>query len=324
MSTSSRLLQLLGLLQLHRGWTGLELAERLEVRTRTVRNDVDRLRGLGYVVQAAPGVGGGYRLRAGVELPPLLLDDEEAVAATIALRSASSGGVRGIEEAALRAAAKLEQVLPGRLRERVRLLNAATVMVPRRTPAGVDADILTAIAEAARDHTGLRFEYRRPGGRSERRRADPQRLVHSQGRWYLLAFDPDRSDWRSFRVDRMVLRTPGGPRFVPRADPAEGAAEFVTRGIEQFTRRYAATIRLFSPAEEVASWLRPEWGDLEAVDERSCLFRTRNDSWESIVLGLGLSGGEFEVVEPVELGDYVATMAARLTRAAAASTVPPD
>src|ERR687887_2848173 len=219
LETSARLLRLLSLLQAHREWSGADLADRLGVTPRTVRRDVDRLRELGYPVNASPGTGGGYRLGAGAELPPLLLDDDEAVAVAIGLRTAAGGSVAGIEETSVRALAKLEQVLPAHLRRRVNALQAFTVPAPGTGPT-VDAGVLATIASACRDHEGLRFAYQSHDGSSTRRRVEPHRLVHLGWRWYLLAFDLDRDEWRTFRVDRIGRPLSAGARFTPRKLPA--------------------------------------------------------------------------------------------------------
>src|SRR5215217_7927618 len=237
MDTSERLLKLLSLLQARPDWTGPELAERLEVSGRTVRNDVERLRRLGYPVQASPGVGGGYRLGAGAALPPLLLDDEEAVAVAVGLRTAAGGGVAGIEETSLRALVKLEQVLPSRLRHRVNALHSAMAAVQGGGPT-LDAEVLTAIAAAIRDRQRLRFDYRLHGGSAGVRDVEPHRVVSWGRRWYLVAFDADRQDWRTFRVDRVVPRAPTGPRFTPRRVPGGDVTAYVERTVGRATWRY--------------------------------------------------------------------------------------
>src|SRR5262245_29136446 len=218
LESSARLLQLLSLLQSLRTWTGPELADRLSVTTRTVRNDVERLRQLGYAVHATPGVAGGYRLADGGVLPPLLLDDDDAVAIAVGLRTAAAHSVTGIEETSLRTLAKLQQVLPPRLRRRVDALHGSTVSI---VPAGptVDPDALTIIARACRDAERLRFDYRSHVGGTASRIVEPHSLVSRHGRWYLVAWDVDRADWRTFRVDRLVLRRNVGPRFTPREPP---------------------------------------------------------------------------------------------------------
>jgi predicted DNA-binding transcriptional regulator YafY len=237
--TSARLLRLLSLLQTPRDWTGTELAERLDVTTRTVRNDVERLRDLGYPVHGTRGAIGGYRLGAGSALPPLLLDDEEAVAVAVGLRTAAGGSVAGIEEPSLRALAKLEQVLPSRLRRRVNALQTYTVSVPLDRPGPVvSPELLTAIVAACRDHERLRFDYRSRDAAASRRDVEPYRLVNWGRRWYLVAWDTMRGDWRTFRVDRMDSpRTPTGPRFAPRPLPDEDLAGDVSRGVATAPRR---------------------------------------------------------------------------------------
>src|SRR3954470_10131398 len=254
--TSERLLRLLSLLQARRDWPGGDLAARLEVDVRTIRRDVERLRSLGYPVHATPGVAGGYRLGAGAALPPLLLDDDEAVAVAVGLRTAASGTVSGIEETSVRALAKLEQVLPARLRPRVGALQAATMSLPGGGPT-VDASVLTAIAAACRDHERLRFPYGDRAGTETERQVEPLRLVHTGRRWYLVAFDLDRAGWRTFRVDRITPKPPHGPRFIPREPPAEDLAAYVSRGVS--TRAYAshATVRLLVPLAEAAERVSP-------------------------------------------------------------------
>src|SRR5262245_51871283 len=250
LETSARLLRLLSLLQGRRDWTSAELATRLGVTTRTIRNDVDRLRGLGYPVDARPGVTGGYRLGTGGALPPLLLDDEEAVAVAVGLRTAASGSIAGIEETSVRALTKLQQVLPARLRHRVTAFQAA-LSVPSPGPR-VDPDVLTVIAGACRDHERLRFDYRSQSGEASRRSVEPYRLVNDRRRWYLVAWDTERDDWRTFRVDRVEPRTPTGPRFTPRAlPPDEEIAARVARGVGEATWRYRARVIVHAPAAHV-------------------------------------------------------------------------
>ena len=219
LDTSARLLRLLSLLQSRPDWTGPELAERLGVTTRTIRNDIGRLRELDYPVDARAGVAGGYRLGRGASLPPLLLDDEEAVAVAVGLRTAAGSAVSGIEDASVRALMKLQQVLPSRLRHRTRAFEAA-VQAPVPGPL-VDAEVLTLLASACRDREVVRFDYRAHDGRSARRRTEPYRLVSHHRRWYLVAWDLDRDDWRTFRLDRVTPRTPTGPRFAPRPIPPD-------------------------------------------------------------------------------------------------------
>ncbi|WP_093801544.1 YafY family protein [Streptomyces sp. Wb2n-11] len=316
LETSARLLRLLSLLQAHREWTGPDLAERLGVTPRTVRRDVDRLRELGYPVNASPGTGGGYQLGAGAELPPLLLDDEEAVAVAVGLRTAAGQGIEGIGETSVRALAKLEQVLPGRLRRRVGALNAFTVPMLRGPQAStVDASVLTELANACRDSERLRFEYRDHGGTLSRRTVEPHRLVCTERRWYLVAWDLDRADWRTFRADRITPAPPHGPRFVPRDPPAGDLAAYVSKGVS--TGAYAATavVRLRVPLEEAAQVVSPSAGVLEAVDAHSCLLRAGAASLDVLVIHIMLMGFDFEVVEPPELTERIRSARDLLARA---------
>ncbi|WP_079143998.1 helix-turn-helix transcriptional regulator [Streptomyces luteocolor] len=316
LETSARLLRLLSLLQAHRDWSGADLAERLGVTPRTVRRDVDRLRELGYPVNASPGTGGGYQLGAGAELPPLLLDDDEAVAVAVGLRTAAGQGVEGIGESSVRALTKLEQVLPGRLRRRVGALNAFTVPMlrtPRRE--GVDAAVLTELAHLCRDAERLRFDYRDHEGSSTRRTVEPHRLVCTERRWYLVAWDLDRDDWRTFRADRIEPRPPHGPRFAPRTPPAEDLAAYVSRGVS--TRAYAAqaVVRLLVPLEEAAERITPSDGTLEAESAGTCLLRTGAATLDVMVFHVMFMGFEFEIVEPAELADRIRSARDLLSRA---------
>ncbi|MFD6420291.1 helix-turn-helix transcriptional regulator [Streptomyces sp. NPDC060194] len=318
LETSARLLRLLSLLQAHREWSGSALAERLGVTPRTVRRDVDRLRELGYPVNASPGTGGGYQLGAGAELPPLLLDDDEAVAVAVGLRTAAGNGIEGIGETSVRALAKLEQVLPHRLRRRVGALNAFTVPILRDPGASaVDPGVLTELANACRDAERLRFEYRDHLGAATRRTVEPHRLVCSERRWYLVAWDVDREDWRTFRVDRVRPTPPHGPRFTPRRPPAEDLAAYVSQGIS--TRAYAtrAVVRLLVPRARAAERIPPTVGTLEADGEDSCLLRTGAFSLEVMAVHVVMLGFDFEVVEPPELVDALASGRDRIDRALA-------
>ncbi|MGH3713378.1 MAG: helix-turn-helix transcriptional regulator [Micromonosporaceae bacterium] len=319
--TSARLLKLLSLLQARREWTGPELAERLGVTTRTVRNDVERLRGLGYPVHASPGVAGGYRLGAGAALPPLLLDDEEAVAVVVGLRTAA-GGVTGIEETSVRALAKLQQVLPSRLRRRVDALAAYTVPVPGAGPT-VDAEVLTTIAAACRDHERLRFDYRTHSGGASRRDTEPHRLVHRARRWYLVAWDVERADWRTFRVDRMAPRTPSGPRFTPRELPSGGdIANHVNRGVDTATWRYRASVTVLAPAGAVRARL-PASIEVEPVSDDRCRIEVGSDDPGMLAAYLGMLDADFVLDTsttgqdaPGALRDALRAHAHRLLRAA--------
>jgi predicted DNA-binding transcriptional regulator YafY len=313
LATSARLLRLLSLLQARPEWPGPELAERLGVTTRTIRGDVERLRGLGYPVHARPGVGGGYRLGAGAALPPLLLDDDEAVAVAVGLRTAANGSVTGIQETSVRALAKLEQVLPSRLRHRVRAVQAATVEIPSDGPT-VDAEVLTAIAGACRDHQRLRFDYRDHDGSGSLRTVEPHRLAHHRGRWYLVAWDVDRADWRTFRADRVAPRIPTGPRFVPRDPPDGDVATYLLRGVGAATWRYRARVTVHAPAALVAARVPPAVL-VEAVDERSCTVDAGSDTPQMLAVYLGMLDADFEVRQPPELVEQLATLADRYRRA---------
>ncbi|OXM58294.1 DNA-binding transcriptional regulator [Amycolatopsis thailandensis] len=311
LETSARLLRLLSLLQTPRDWTGTELAERLEVSSRTVRNDVERLRALGYPVNATRGSVGGYRLGAGADLPPLLLDDEEAVAVAIGLRTAAGGTIAGVEETSLRALAKLEQVLPSRLRRRVNALQAYTIPVPRDDPGPrVDAKTLTVLTACCRDHEVLRFGYRSHDGSESVRKVEPYRLVNWGRRWYLVAWDLDRGDWRTYRVDRLNPRVPIGPRFTPRELP-EDVTDRVRRGVSAAAWRYRADVVVHASAEEVSARINPAVGTVEAVDASTCVLHTGADSIETLAVHLGLLGHPFRVTEPPQLVDHLRELAGR-------------
>ncbi|MFJ9906094.1 helix-turn-helix transcriptional regulator [Streptomyces sp. NPDC101152] len=316
LETSARLLRLLSLLQAHREWSGADLAERLGVTARTVRRDVDRLRELGYPVNASPGTGGGYQLGAGAELPPLLLDDDEAVAVAVGLRTAAGTGIDGIGETSVRALAKLEQVLPGRLRRRVGALNAFTVpMLRGPQPSAVDPAVLTELANLCRDAELLRFEYSDHNRSATRRTVEPHRLVCSERRWYLVAWDLERDDWRTFRVDRITPKPPHGPRFAPRTPPAQDLAAYVSKGVS--TRAYAAhaVVRLLVPVEQAAERISPSAGQLEADGPHACLLRTGASSLDVMVIHVMMTGFDFEVLEPAELTEAIRTARDRLSRA---------
>ena len=312
---ASRMLRLLSLLQTHRHWSGSQLAARLGVSTRTIRRDVDRLRELGYPVAALPGMEGGYRLEAGTELPPLLLDDEEAVAIAVGLRTAAGGSVAGIEEASVRALAKLERVLPTKLRRRVSALSTYLVPLPNTSPM-VDPETLALISLACRDRERLRFRYRTHDGTTSRRMTEPHRLVSAGRRWYLVAWDVGREDWRTFRVDRLDEPQATGVRFRERDLPAGDAAAYVAEAIRAPFAKHRAVVRLLAPLEAVADRLPPSAGLLEAVTPETCILRTATDSLEWLAVFIGVLGVDFEILEPPELADSVRAMGDRLSRAA--------
>ncbi len=313
-STSARLLQLLSLLQTRKDWPGADLADRLGVSARTVRRDVERLRDLGYPIQATMGTGGGYQLGAGAALPPLLLDDDEAVAVAVGLRTAAQGGVSGIEETSVRALAKLLQVLPSRLRRRVDALGAFTVPMPAGGPT-VDSATLTLVAAACRDSERLRFDYERHDGTSGRRIVEPHRLVSHGRRWYLVAWDTGRDDWRTFRVDRMRPLTPTGPRVPPRDPPEQGVAAYLADRMNLQMWPIKARVRLKVSAEVALAGPAARYGPIEAVDEHSCVLRCASEDLVAMACYLGMLNVELEVLEPPELRGEMARLGERLTRA---------
>ncbi|WP_306365659.1 YafY family protein [Nocardia sp. CC227C] len=314
--TPARLLRLLSLLQTPRDWPGSELAERLGVTDRTVRRDIERLRELGYPVEATLGAAGGYRLVAGAALPPLLLDDEEAVAIAVGLRSAAGAAVAGIEEASVRALTKLEQVLPAALRRRVRVLATATATpASGRTP--VDPEILTALAAAVTNRERVRFAYRSAAGTETRRHAEPVGLVSARHRWYLVGYDLDRDAWRSFRVDRVTRPHPTAARFTPRPLPADSPAAYVAGERTDWgtpTLHVRATIH--APAHRVTGRLGDLPGDIVALDDRSCrLDAHRDDSPEWLAHRLLDLGVDFELHDPPELAAELRAVRSRIDRA---------
>ncbi|MGW5440407.1 helix-turn-helix transcriptional regulator [Nocardia asteroides] len=316
----ARMLRLLSLLQNSRDWPGSDLAARLDVSRRTLRRDIDRLRDLGYPVSAVPGVGGGYRLEAGATIPPLLLDDEEAVAVAIGLRTAASGTVAGIEEASIGALTKLQRMLPNHLSRQVNALHAFTFPFVSNGPT-VDPDHLTLIAQACRDHERLRFAYRKKDATETKRLVEPYRLVHVTRKWYLVAWDLNRDDWRTFRVDRLNSPLAIGVRFQPRQPPFEDAAGFVADSITSSMARYQALVLLQASAEQIAEWLPPTYGVLEPIDDTTCRFRSNADSLKWLALTLGMFDVDFEILEPPELIEYAELLSARLARAAQAGSV---
>jgi predicted DNA-binding transcriptional regulator YafY len=314
--TSVRLLRLLSILQTRPEWTGAELAERLDVTPRTLRRDVARLRALDYPLQATPGVAGGYRLAAGTTLPPLLLDDEEAVAVVLSLSTATSHTVTGIAETSLRALTKLDRVLPTRLRQRTAALRVATVPLSNQG-ATVDPGVLTTIAEACHSLHRFGFDYSDHGGNASTRVVEPHRLVHTGRRWYLVARDVDRDDWRTFRVDRINDPRPSTIRFVPH-DPPDAAA-FVANAVAAAPYRFLARVIVHAAAHDVADRIPPTAGVVETVDQDRCLITTGGDSVAFIAMHLALLGNAFTVLEPPELIEELRVLAERLARAYQAS-----
>lgn len=324
--TPARLLTLLSLLQTPREWPGAELAERLGVSRRTVRRDVERLRELGYPVQATMGADGGYRLMAGKAMPPLVLDDEEAVAIAVGLRAGAGHAIEGVEEASVRALAKLEQVLPSRLRHRVSALQAATLPLAiggGGDSAAVDPHTLTVMAAAVTGREKLRFHYRSGDGATSRRLTEPYRLVSTGRRWYLVAYDLHREDWRTFRIDRVGEPAATGARFTPRELPAGGAAQFVARALSRLQPEHSVDVTFQAPAQYVAARLPRSLGTPEPEGESACRVRaTSADSLEWLALRLALVDCEFRVHAPAALVDHLDGLGARLRRAA--GTPEPD
>jgi predicted DNA-binding transcriptional regulator YafY len=312
--TSSRLLELLSLLQGRRYWPGGELAGRLEVSGRTIRRDIDRLRQLGYPVESLTGPAGGYQLRAGSAMPPLLLDDEEAIAIAVGLRTAARSSVTGIEETAVRALVKLEQVLPAHLRRRVGALSSATFTLPAPGPT-VDPQHLTVIAAACRDSECLRFAYRSRDGTDSRREVEPDSLVNHGRRWYLVAWDRRREDWRTFRIDRLTKPAASGVRFTARALPAKDAAAYVKQSISSAPNRFEALVTLHAAANEVTSRVPAYWGTIEPIDAHTCQYRTGDDDLGWLAMRIAMLGVDFEVREPPELLEHLRALTSRLTRA---------
>ena len=311
--TAGRLLRLLSLLTVRRCWRADELAERLGVTPRTVRRDVGRLRALGYQVRAVPGPGGGYELGAGSALPPMLLDDEAAVAVAVGLRVAASGAVAGMAEASVRAVAVIDRVLPDRLRRRATALQSAVVPLPAGTPP-VDPDVLGLLALACRDSERLRFSYTNGEGQASHRHAIPFRLVSTGRRWYLVARDLDRDDWRSFRLDRITDPRPTGMRSRP-ADPPD-AARFVSEGVSTRGYRCHARILLHAPAHVVAELVPPTVAVIEATSERECVLLTGAGRLDMIALQMAGLGIPFTPLWPPELRDRCSELSKRLADAA--------
>jgi predicted DNA-binding transcriptional regulator YafY len=325
--TAARMLALLGLLQARADWSGAELADRLGVTDRTIRNDIDRLRGLGYPVDAVRGPGGRYRLGAGTKLPPLLLDEDEAVAVAIGLRSATA--VQGIEETSARALAKLEHVLPHRLQRRVNALKDAVSAGPENTGSNVedppvDTALLSEVAAAVRDHVELRFDYAANGQAqrpAETLLVEPYRLVSWQRRWFVVGRDPRSGRWAPYRLDWIALRTPGGRRFRPQPLPGEDYTSFVLREVAFSGWSVHARIAVDAPAAEVLGRINPTVGVVESLDPEHCVLVTGGDSVEIVAAYIGMLGLDFHVTDPPELVEAVALLGERYRRALPAAAL---
>ena len=324
MTTTARLLNLLSLLQTRRDWPGALLAERLEISHRTVRRDVDRLREMGYSIQATMGPDGGYRLDAGHELPPLLFDDEQVVALAVALQTAAVTGA-GIEEAALRALTTVRQVMPSRLRHRLDAVEFETVPRTGDGPAAaVKPDVLIALSAAVRARDILRFDYTSADPDAAEaappppRRVEPHHLVTARGRWYLVAWDLDRDGWRIFRADRIHPRTPAGPRFTPRELPGGDPREFVSARFKGADRRDAwpcvGTVVLHLPARAVLPYAGD--GAVEPVGADRCRYTAGAWSWAALAASIGRFDADVEAVSPPELAEAFGRLAERFAATA--------
>ena len=313
--TTGRVLRLLSLLSSRPVWSGPDLADRLGITTRTVRRDVERLRELGYPVQGEQGVAGGYRLGSGGRLPPLMLDDEEAVAVAVCLRLGAGGTVAGIEESAMRTLTKLDQVLPARLRSEVAALHGSTVILPGASPS-VDPDTLMTLARSARDLTRVRFGYVARGGDRTERDVEPYRLVATGHRWYLLGFDLDRDDWRVFRLDRMDLPHQTSFRFRRRHEP--DAADFVQQSLTRSTYRFVSRTRLTATAEAVRARVPVNIGTVERVDDTTSELVAGADDLESLAFHLAWVAldldADLTVIDPPELQEMLRRLGSRLRR----------
>ena len=315
-ATSSRMLRLLSLLQSRRHWGGADLARRLGVSVRTLRRDVDRLRELGYPVEAQRGVDGGYALAPGAALPPLVLDDDEAVALALGLQAAAE--VAGMAETSVRALAKVVQVMPARLRRRVDALQAMTVPGAWGNPGAggaVDPAVLTTVALACRDAERLTFCYTAAGGERTERSVEPFRLVSLGRRWYLVGYDLDRGDWRSFRVDRLAAPKGTGVRFGPRRFPAADVASFVRDRIVDLPQRYAVEAAVAAPAAAVRERIG-RWATVEDDGPGRCRVRMDADNLDWPATGLAMTGAEFRVLSPPEFRDHLRELGRRCTAAA--------
>jgi len=313
--TGNRTLRLLSLMQSRRMWAGADLATRLGVSVRTLRRDVERLRDLGYPVEAQPGVDGGYRLAPGASLPPLVLDDDEAVALVVGLQAAAQTAVAGMAEASVRALTKVVQVLPVRLRRRAEALRVVTVSAAWRGDVSVDPHALTAVAEACRDSERLEFGYTAATGERTERLVEPFRLVALGRRWYVVAYDLARGDWRSFRLDRLAEPRSTGARFAPRRLPDDDPAAFVRAGIGVRMQTYDVEVLVQAPPGDVRRRIG-QWATVEDLGEERCRVRMETDDLSWPALALGMVGAEFTVVSPPELRELLEEWSGRFARAA--------
>jgi predicted DNA-binding transcriptional regulator YafY len=310
LKSSARLLRLLSLLQARSTWTGPELVERLEVTDRTLRRDIDRLRELGYPVHATSGPAGGYRLGAGRSLPPLMLADDEALAVALGLDAAAASEVTGLPEAAQRATAKLDVVLPTRLRRRLAAMRAAIVRLPEGGPR-VELAAVATLASACSEHHAVEFDYAGRGGAATRRAVEPNRLAHVGGRWYLVAWDRGRRDWRTFRVDR-IAGIAVGEGCAPRDPPAEDVGAYVSRGVHSGGYALRARVLLHADAEAVRAAVGPRHGTVTPLGPGRCRLETGASSLDGVAVWLAILGHAFEVEDPPALRVRVGALAERL------------
>ncbi|MBM9466890.1 helix-turn-helix transcriptional regulator [Nakamurella leprariae] len=321
LSSTTRLLQLLSLLQERAVWSGADLADRMAVDARTVRRDMNRLRELGYPVRSTKGTGGGYRFGPGGRLPPLLLDDDEALAVVVGLRTAMAGPVTGAEGAAGRALAKLERVLPPTTRDRAMAAGQHVLALPVSDGTAVTTQLVGQVSQACQSRVRLRFDYLRADGQSARRDVEPYRMVYSGRRWYLVAFDRDRSEWRTFRADRMYRVDTSTFTFPPRPLP-EDPAVMVARAVSTSPYRHQARVRMLAPLEEVAPHVSVSGGVLEPDGPDACILTVGSDWLVGLAVHLAGTGFDFRVQEPVALIELVAELGVRLARAASDAPSP--
>ena len=313
LDASARLLRLLTLLQARATWSGADLADRLEVTPRTLRRDVDRLRSLGYPVESTTGAAGGYKLGEGASLPPLHLDEDEATAVFVGLHSAAGGDVAGADTAAVRALSKLEQVLPARLRRKLSTLRSSVLRLADRAPAISMADV-SELASACSERLVTRFDYAGQGGAPSQREVEPHRIVRVGQRWYLVAWDVRKAEWRTFRMDRMNKPETVGVRFKARSPPHDDLVRYVTESLSQSPYKYRARVLLHASPEALRERVTAYEGTLEPLSENRCVLRTGAKSLEALTVFVAMLGVDFQVIEPAELVEAVRTTGERLAR----------
>jgi predicted DNA-binding transcriptional regulator YafY len=315
MATSERTLRLLSLLQTHRHWSGDELAERLEVSVRTVRRDVDRLRDLGYPVTATPGVDGGYQLAPGAVLPPLILDDEEAIALAVGLELASQASVAGIADSSVRALGKLAQVMPRRLAEQVQALRSATVSMTLPSRSGpIETDVLVRLAQLCRDHERATFSYVARDDVASSREVEPMHLARYGQRWYLIAYDLGRHDWRTFRLDRLRDPVGTGASFLPRTLPAVDVPTFLNQQLGGTAPTYVIEVEIEAPASVVEQRIG-RWATITPIDDTRCHAQLTADILDWPTFAMGIVGAEFRVLGPPEFADHLKNWSKRFAQA---------